>query len=129
QTVWTPDGGLQPWPAGGNHRYLPPAIGDQHAGRGRVRDEYRHDAVFVGARAYHREHRWRSQLLAFLQRTYGRRCAWYGPASPLGRCDGQDLSDLLASAAVVVGDSCLAGKVRGYWSDRVPMTPGRGGFL
>ena len=30
---------------------------------------------------------------------------------------------------VVVGDSCLAGGITNYWSDRIPETCGRGAFL
>jgi hypothetical protein len=30
---------------------------------------------------------------------------------------------------VLVGDSCLAGSPARYWSDRIPETLGRGGFL
>ena len=43
---------------------------------------------------------------------------------------GQELRDLYASVDVVVGDSCFAGSgLANYWSDRIPETLGRGGFL
>ena len=42
---------------------------------------------------------------------------------------GKDLQDLYASVKVLIGDSCLAGGIGRYWSDRVPETTGRGGFL
>ena len=43
---------------------------------------------------------------------------------------GQHLQDLYASVDVVVGDSCFAGTgLENYWSDRIPETLGRGGFL
>lgn len=39
------------------------------------------------------------------------------------------MADLYATVPVLVGDSCLAGDAKAYWSDRVPETTGRGGFL
>ncbi|MEX2253026.1 MAG: glycosyltransferase, partial [Thermoleophilaceae bacterium] len=43
---------------------------------------------------------------------------------------GPLLADLYASIKVVVGDSCLLPGDHGrYWSDRIPETLGRGGFL
>lgn len=43
---------------------------------------------------------------------------------------GRELRDVYASARVVVGDSCILSPDEGrYWSDRVPETTGRGGFL
>ena len=38
------------------------------------------------------------------------------------------LNNLFATVRVIVGDSCFAGATN-YWSDRVPETIGRGGFL
>ena len=42
---------------------------------------------------------------------------------------GRALRDLYATVPIVVGDSCLAGGVTRYVSDRIPETLGRGGFL
>ena len=44
---------------------------------------------------------------------------------------GAALRDLYASVDVVIGDSCFGGSPKGayYWSDRIPETLGRGGYL
>lgn len=65
-------------------------------------------------------------MLDTLHRKFGRRFVCWPKQQAIR---GTDLTDLYASVKVVVGDSCLAGKVPGYWSDRVPETLGRGGFL
>jgi hypothetical protein len=40
----------------------------------------------------------------------------------------QNLNNLYASVKVMVGDHCFAGQPK-YWSDRLPETCGRGGFI
>ena len=40
-----------------------------------------------------------------------------------------ELNTLYASAKLVIGDSCFGGQIKGYYSDRVTETTGRGGFL
>lgn len=127
QTVWTPDGDPAPWPRGVHHRWLPPAIGDAHVGRGTVSTVG--GVVFTGSGRYHSEHPWRRDMLEFLRHAYGSDFRHYGPRAPLGPVYGDALTDLYSSAAVVVGDACLAGQVHGYWSDRLPITLGRGGLL
>lgn len=138
QHVFTADGGDHPWTqAGVNHHWLPPAVDRVEAGwPGVHRREWAYDVVFVGsgARTYHREYPQRGELLAHLARTYGRRFAHFGAGGTHPVVRGQALNDLLCSAKVVVGDSCFAnepGSARSvrYWSDRIPETVGRGGFL
>lgn len=131
QTVWTADGHHRDWTLRGvRHRWCPPALGDNHIGRGEHRRELSCDVVFVGARHYHREWPYRAQLVSWLEQTYRRGFRWYGPRSPHGEVRGPALADLYASAAVVVGDACNPGfGVGRYWSDRLPITLGRGGFL
>lgn len=124
------DGGDHPWPELGiNHHWLPPAVYHAEAYDGTPRDEYRADIAFVGShRSYgHKEHEpVRLEMLRRLHRRYRRRLKLF----PMGKAvRGTDLTDLYASVKVVIGDSCLAGKIPGYWSDRVPETMGRGGFL
>jgi hypothetical protein len=77
---------------------------------------------FVGAEGYHPEYPWRGQLIEFLRAVYGSRFKVFTGYR------GQALNDLYASIGVVVGDSCFGGSDY-YWSDRVPETTGRGGFL
>lgn len=126
--VFTADGGHDEGFArvGVNHHWLPPAVYDGEAVRGRRRQEYDWPIVFVGSYPYpHPEHaEARRQIIGHLQSKYGTRFRVFR-----GGIRGADLSDLYASARVVVGDSCLAGKVSRYWSDRIPETLGRGGFL
>lgn len=91
------------------------------------RKRFPHDVIFVGSKGYHPEYPFRHQLIDWLKETYGERFGHYGNDG-LGVVRGDDLNVLYASAKVVVGDSCFGGRPR-YWSDRIPETTGRGGFL
>lgn len=129
--VVTADGGHDDrWTAAGvNHVWMPPAVSRTEALR-----EPRSNArtvppvVFVGSwRGYHDEWPYRAELIAWLQRRYRRQVGLYPRGGRAVR--GQELVDLYRKATVVVGDSCLAGGATRYWSDRIPETVGRGGFL
>lgn len=130
--VVTADGGHDTeWADSGvNHRWLPPAVSSLECNPGVPHSRYRSDLAFVGSwrPGYHAEWTHRPELIAFLQSTYGQRCRFWPPiGKPAVR--GQALRDLYTSVKVLVGDSCLAGGVTRYWSDRIPETLGRGGFL
>lgn len=128
-----------------NHHWSPPAVvSDECVGEmlGEYRPELAHDVVFVGSAgwptSYHEEWPWRTELLAFLETTYGERFRRYDGLTghPTrdggwhnGPIRGHDLNDLYVSAKVVVGDSCFAHPGQRYWSDRPFETYGRGGFL
>lgn len=87
------------------------------------------DVIFVGSKRYHSEWPYRGQLIEWLQQTYGSNFRLYGQDG-LGVVRGDVLNDLYASAKVVVGDTlCLNFDYPYYWSDRIPETLGRGGFL
>lgn len=129
--VFTADGGhSEQWKdARVNHHWLPPAVYHAEAYDGTPRREFTSDIAFVGSwRSYgHKE--WeptRLDMLHQLRRRYGRRIKFWPQRQAIR---GTDLTDLYASVSVVVGDSCLAGSPTHYWSDRVPETMGRGGFL
>lgn len=108
-----------------NHHWLPAACVSDECIEGFWSPELAVDVLFVGSRNYHAEWPWRRQLLATLQRNYGRRLRIVDGNAVRGR----QLNDLYRSAKVVVGDSlCLPGH-RNYWSDRYYETLGRGGFL
>lgn len=92
------------------------------------RSRFPHDIIFVGSKGYHPEHPHRPQLIEWLAEVYGSRFGHYGNDG-LGTIRGKDLNTLYASAKIVVGDSCFAGRTKDYWSDRIPETTGRGGFL
>lgn len=128
----TADGGHdEQWAkAGIDHAWLPPAISLAETAPGVFRPGLASDVAFVGSwqGGYHPEWPHRAELVAFLRDTYGDRCAfWPKPGRPAVR--GRALRNLYASVEVLVGDSCLAGGVRAYNSDRIPETLGRGGFL
>lgn len=126
----TADGGHdEDWKAVGlRHRWLPPAIASEEALEGRYRADLDVDVAFVGSwRRYLPDWPHRRDLVNHLRRWFGDRLGlWPQHAGPVR---GPALSDLYASARVVVGDSCLAGAATRYWSDRIPETLGRGGFL
>jgi hypothetical protein len=126
QYVWTADG--SPEAAGFfiarnvNHNWMRPAISEVYCHPGTPRDEFRYDVVFVGARDYHPEYPFRPQMVDFLTREYDDRFLH------VTGIRGHQLNDVYASARVVVGDCIFAGTAY-YWSDRVPETCGRYGFL
>jgi len=112
---------------GVNHLWMPPAVSNR-AKKGKVQTQFQRQIGFVGSwRSYHPEWAYRRDLVQFLHETYGRAFRPWPRANQQIR--GRDLEDLYASVDVVVGDSCLAGGVSYYWSDRIPETLGRGGFL
>lgn len=128
--VFTADGGHEQEFAsrGVNHRWLPAAVVERGCFRGTPRAELAADVAFVGARDYHPEYPFRSELIGWLENTYGSRFRRFNGGDAVGPFRETRLNDLYASVKVVVGDSCFAGIPR-YWSDRVPETLGRGGFL
>jgi FkbM family methyltransferase len=132
QFVFTADGGHDAEFAayGVNHHWLPPGMYDGEAtiGRPSLR-RFREPVVFVGSYPYpHPDWAdYRRDLIETVRARFGRDFAvWPKPGQPIRN---RDLSDLYASARVVVGDSCLAGGATHYWSDRVPETLGRGALL
>lgn len=128
--VCTADGGHEDeWTAAGiTHAWFPPAVSLGECELGTRRDEFRSDVVFVGSwqGSYHAESAHRHDLVAHLRRR-GDCTFWPRPGEDQRR--GKDLRDLYASTGVAVGDSCMVPRYDRYWSDRVPETMGRGGFL
>jgi hypothetical protein len=132
QYVITADGGHQDEFAsvGVNHFWLPPAVSLPETELGTPEPQYRSPLVFVGSwqPGYHREWKHRPELIKWLQLKYRNEIKfWPQPNQPGVR--GQALRNLYASVDVVIGDSCLVGDATHYWSDRIPETIGRGGFL
>jgi hypothetical protein len=124
--VFTADGGRDEdfKREGVNHHWLPPAVYAGDCFRGKVRLEYCAKVAFVGSfQSYHKEWPFRQELVNALRREHGIRFAQWGDANWIR---GHDLNDLFASATIIVGDSIARPK---YWSDRIPETIGRGGFL
>lgn len=129
--VITADGGHDDlfWANGTNHLWMSPGVSlDECERTPNVRPEFQHDIVFCGSsHGYHAEWSYRLELVRWLEGTFGTRLGVYPKDQPALR--GQDLVDLYGSAKVMVGDSCLNGNITNYWSDRIPETLGRGGFL
>ena len=122
--VWTADGSRQ-WDfvdRGVNHHWMRPAASEVYCHPGWPREEYRCDVGFVGARSYHREYPFRTELLDFLEEEYR------SEFKHIEGLRGHGLNDFYASCKVIVGD-CIFSGTPYYWSDRVPETCGRGGFL
>lgn len=122
--VFTADGGNQDRfrERGINHYWLPPGVVKRDCYFGQPQEELITPIGFVGARGYHPEYPFREQLISFLEDTYGDRFRLFQGYR------GEALNNLYSSISVVVGDSCFGGADY-YWSDRVPETLGRGGFL
>jgi hypothetical protein len=113
--------------AGINHVWMPPAVSAAECVPGHFDPEYASQLAFVGSwqGGYHAEWAHRSDLVAHLKR----RGASFWPKPGEHAVRGEALRNLYASVDVLVGDSCLAGGATRYWSDRIPETVGRGGFL
>jgi hypothetical protein len=126
QHVFTADGGNPQrfHERGVNHHWMPPAMGIRFYGRARPARHHQHRVVFVGTniRYIHGPHR--DGLLKWARRRYRGGFRHYGAGT--AKVFGKELSRLYASAHVVLGDSAPAPR---YWSDRLPMTLGRGGML
>jgi len=85
--------------------------------------------IFVGSYNYHKEWPYRPQLIDWLRTTYGNLFTGHGPNFG-GVVRGAELNRLYANSKIVVGDSFSPNfDYPGYWSDRIPETLGRGGFL
>lgn len=131
--VCTADGGHQEEFAdyGINHHWFPPGVSRQECELGMFRDEFHSKLAFVGSWQghYHPEHQHRFELVAWLKKNFHNECEFY-PKMGQPAARGADLRDLYASVDVVIGDSCFAGSgLANYWSDRIPETLGRGGYL
>lgn len=122
--VFTADGSRQEGfkARGVNHYWMRPAVSEVYCHPGQPWDMYRCDVGFVGAKEYHSEYPFRKQLVEFLEQTYGERF------KHITGLRGHGLNDFYASCKVVVGDCIFAGTPN-YWSDRLPETVGRHGFL
>jgi hypothetical protein len=85
--------------------------------------------IFVGSYQYHKEWPYRAKLIDWLKETYRSDFTGWGPQFS-GVVRGEDLNRLYANSKIVVGDSYSPDfDYPGYWSDRIPETLGRGGFL
>lgn len=133
----TADGGHDKEWADANvdHVWFPPAVSEPECELGEFRRRYASEIAFVGSwrPGYHEEWTHRPQLIEFLRETYGGRVKFW-PEKGQHAIRGKGLRDLYASTGVVVGDSCLVPNADGtpcirYFSDRVPETIGRGGYL
>lgn len=130
--VFSPDGGAPEgwWEERGiNHHWSPPGVLADSCYSARPNLAlHPHPIIFVGSRGYHAEHPFRGELLSWLETTYGDDFKLYEHSSVMRE---HKLNVLYASAKVIIGDSCTVNGVapHGYWSDRVPETLGRGGFL
>jgi Glycosyl transferases group 1 len=105
-----------------NHFWMRPAVSEVYCHPGTPREEFMCDVGFVGAREYHSEYPFRGELVSWLEKTYT------GRFKHVTGVRGHLLNDAYASMKVVVGDCFQAGTPH-YWSDRVPETMGRYGFL
>lgn len=129
--VCTADGGPHDWAGVGiEHRWFPPGVDEAECVPGDYRRELACGVTFVGGWTanYHPESTHRHQLIRHL-RSRWRRELRLVPRKGAPRVNGQALRDVYASAKIAVGDSCLVPNAPRYWSDRIPETVGRGGFL
>jgi Glycosyl transferases group 1 len=121
--VFTADGACHNWVGWEvNHHWLPPGVVKRDCYQGQRDEDIGVEIGFVGARDYHPEYPFRRELIEFLEAAYGDRFRAFSGYR------GAALNNLYASIPVIVGDSCFGGSDY-YWSDRIPETLGRSGFL
>lgn len=131
--VLTADGGSDDkWEAAGvNHRWLPAGFDSRFVpDQAEPYPELDGKIVFVGSSfGYHPSYPARMELITHARTQYGPRFVEFGNGSEHGPVRGAELARVYASDCICIGDSCFAGQRDLYWSDRVPETLGRGGFL
>lgn len=122
--VFTADGGNEEGfkRKGVNHVWMAPGVVERACYFGTPSLQFNSPIAFAGADGYHPEYPFRTRMVNRLREQFGTNFRVYQGIRE------QALNDLYASVRVLVGDSCFAGADR-YWSDRVPETLGRGGFL
>ena len=126
---FTADPQLDRWKAAGvNAVWTPPAVSTRWTfDVDPAPAKYPFDVAFVGhVDGYHPEDQARRVMLDVLKQRYGRRFGLLGNTHP--RIVPEELNVVYASVPVIVGSSVFAG-LDSYWSDRIPETLGRGGFL
>lgn len=91
--------------------------------------QFQHDVAFTGSKNYHKEWPYRSELITWLEDTYGDRFKLY-EHSHVPKMRGEMLNHLYANTKVMVGDTlCKGFDYPWYLSDRIFETIGRGGFI
>lgn len=122
--VFTPDGGHdEKWKEFGvNHHLLRQGIYDEDCVTGEG-GEVSHEIAFIGTA--NGEFPYRQTLMHELASRYRERFLWVGRYNA-NELRGQDLSDFIASTKIIIGDSVYS---KGYWSNRIYETIGRGGFI
>lgn len=127
--VFTADGGSDAfWMQHGiNHFWSPPAVVKKEAYMASPNGR-QYDVIFTGQRDYHHEYKFRPKLVDWLEKTYGSRFHRF-PMPGEHAVRNHELNVLYASAKVCVGDSLVLPGRGYYWSDRLPETTGRGGFI
>lgn len=107
---------------GVNHRWLRPAVSEVYMHPGTRQMQYSFDVVFVGSEKYHESYSFRPAMIQALREHFA------ASFTVIEGVRGHLLNDVYASAKVIVGDCIFAGTPH-YWSDRVPETFGRQGFM
>lgn len=111
-----------------NWHYLQPAVVERDCYMAEPdHQRFPHEIIFTGSRGYHPEYGFRPKLVDWLHETYGSRFGHYGNDG-IRTLRGHDLNVALASAKIVVGDSCFGGRPN-YVSDRYYEVRGRGGGI
>ena len=118
----TDGGNEEKWKqAGINHVYMPPGVVEYGAYLGSTVD-ISLPLLFAGSEFYHPEYPFRPALVRALRANYG------DNFQIVNGVREDPLNQLYAKTRVVAGDHIFAGQPY-YWSDRLPETAGRGGFI
>lgn len=119
------DGGDHPWKERGvNHIWMPPGVVDSGVYQATFQPTLASDVGFVGSVGYHPEFGYRPLLVQNVKNRYGSRFRTYAGMRE------NALNSCYASIGCVVGDHCFStDPTLKYWSDRLPETLGRYGWM
>lgn len=111
--------------------FLPAGVFQDECYLGDWKEYYNYDVIFVGSKTYHPEWPYRTQLINWLEKKYGKRFALFGMQGVnKAQIRGKELNNLYASAKIIIGDTLCKGFDYPYYlSDRIFETTGRGGFI
>jgi spore maturation protein CgeB len=88
------------------------------------KEEWESDIIFIGSLVNNSLYNYRYKLVDFLNKNYGSKFLHLGSNNPY-QIRNSELNTLISSTKIVICDSVFA---KGYWSNRIYESMGRGGF-
>jgi len=109
---------------GVNQELMRQAISKEFCYLSPPKEDWKSDIVFIGSLVNNSLYNYRYELVNFLTKNYGNKFIHLGSNNPY-QIRNSELNTLISSTKIVICDSVYA---KGYWSNRVYESMGRGGF-